>query len=97
EDTPAARLRALPPNTSSASRTQLLHELPPRLPSDCDSDFDLPPKWANSSSTTSSACENVKTLFTHALCDPGDAPRKDARRNNIDSSEVEDSPRIDRV
>ncbi|KAH9083633.1 hypothetical protein EDB83DRAFT_2511952 [Lactarius deliciosus] len=99
EDTPAARLRALlaqVPNTSSASRTQLLHEPPPPLPSDRDSDFDPPPKWANSS-TTSSARENLKSLFTHALRDPGDTPRKDGRRNSIDSSEVEDSPRIDRV
>ncbi|KAH9034875.1 hypothetical protein EDB85DRAFT_1889598 [Lactarius pseudohatsudake] len=99
EDTPAARLRALlaqVPNTSSASRTQLLHEPPPPLPSDRDSDFDPPPKWANSS-TTSSARENLRSLFTHALRDPGDTPRKDARRNSIDSSEVEDSPRIDRV
>ncbi|KAI9442314.1 hypothetical protein H4582DRAFT_1848073, partial [Lactarius indigo] len=99
EDTPAARLRALlaqVPNTSSASRTQLLHEPPPPLPSDRDSDFDPPPKWANSS-TTSSVRENLRSLFTHALRDPGDTPRKDARRNSIDSSEVEDSPRIDRV
>ncbi|KAH9180315.1 hypothetical protein EDB89DRAFT_2119248 [Lactarius sanguifluus] len=99
EDTPAARLRALlakVPNTPSASRTQLLHEPPPPLPSDRDSDFDPPPKWANSS-TTSSARENLKSLFTHALRDPGDTPCKDARRNSIDSSEVEDSPRIDRV
>ncbi|KAI9446686.1 hypothetical protein H4582DRAFT_594749 [Lactarius indigo] len=99
EDTPAARLRALlahVPNTSSASRTQLLHEPPPPLPSDRDSDFDPPPKWANSS-TTSSARENLRSLFTYALRDPGDTPRKDARRNSIDSSEVEDSPRIDRV
>ncbi len=99
DDTPATRLRALlaqVPNTSSASRTQLLHEPPPPLPSDRDSDFDPPPKWANSS-TTSSARENLRSLFTHALRDPGDTPRKDARRNSIDSSEVEDSPRIDRV
>ncbi|KAH9176532.1 hypothetical protein EDB89DRAFT_1837333, partial [Lactarius sanguifluus] len=99
EDTPAARLRALlaqVPNTSSASRTQLLHEPPPPLPSDRDSDFDPPPKWANSS-TTSSARENLRSLFTHALRDPGDTPCKDARRNSIDLSEVEDSPRIDRV
>ncbi|KAF8265240.1 hypothetical protein EI94DRAFT_1736338 [Lactarius quietus] len=99
DDTPAARLRALlaqVPNTSSASRTQLLHEPPPPLPSDRDSDFDPPPKWANSS-TTSSARENLRSLFTHALREPGDTPRKDTRRNSIDSSEVEDSPRIDRV
>jgi hypothetical protein len=49
EDTPAARLRALlaqVPNTSSASRTQLLHEPSPSLPSDRESDFEPPPRWA---------------------------------------------------
>ncbi|KAI0305666.1 hypothetical protein B0F90DRAFT_1924051 [Multifurca ochricompacta] len=98
EDTPAARLRALlaqVPNASSTSRTQLLHEPPPSLPSDRESDFDPPPKWASSS--TSSARESLKSLFTHALRSPGGTPRKDARRNSIDSSEVEDSPRNDRV
>ena len=98
EDTPAARLRALlaqVPNTSSASRTQLLHEPLPSLPSDRESDFDPPPRWANAS--TASARESLKSLITHALRDPGDTPRKDGRRNSIDLSEVEDSPRIDRV
>ncbi|KAH9079174.1 hypothetical protein EDB83DRAFT_2341102 [Lactarius deliciosus] len=81
-----------------SSKCQTLHPPPPPPPlsSDRDSDFDPPPKWANSS-TTSSARENLKSLFTHTLRDPGDTPRKDARRNSIDSSEVEDSPRIDRV
>jgi hypothetical protein len=36
-------------------------------------------------------------LFTHALRDPGDTPRKDVRRNSIDLSEVEDTPRSGRV
>ncbi|KAH9039047.1 hypothetical protein EDB84DRAFT_1075095 [Lactarius hengduanensis] len=58
-----SRLRALLAQVS-ASRTQL-HEPPPPLPSDRDSDFDPPPKWANSS-TTSSARENLKGLFTSA-------------------------------
>jgi serine/arginine repetitive matrix protein 2 len=98
EDTPAARLRALlaqVPNTTSVSRTQLLHEPPPSLPSDRESDFEPPPRWANASS--SSVRESVRSLFVHALRDPGDTPRKGARRNSIDSSGVEDSPRIDWV
>jgi len=98
EDTPAARLRALlaqVPNTSSTSRTQLLHESPPSLPSDRESDFEPPPRWSNVS--TGSARESLRSLFVHALRDPGDTPRKDARRNSIDLSEVEDSPRNDRV
>jgi serine/arginine repetitive matrix protein 2 len=89
-------LLAQVPNTLSASRTQLLHEPPPLFPSDRDSDFDPPPKWVNFL-TTSSARENLKSLFTHALREPGDTPRKDARRNSIDSSEVEDSLQIDCV
>ncbi|KAH9083607.1 hypothetical protein EDB83DRAFT_2180870, partial [Lactarius deliciosus] len=80
-------LLAQVPNASSASRT-LLHEPPPPFLSDRDSDFD--------SSTTSSARENLKSLFTHTR-HPGDTPRRDACRNSIDSSEVEDCPRIDRV
>jgi serine/arginine repetitive matrix protein 2 len=98
ENTPAARLRALiaqVPNTTSVSRTQPLHEPPSSLPSDRESDFDPPPRWANAS--TNSARDSLRSLFVHALRDPGDTPRKSARRNSIDSSEVEDSPRIDRV
>ena len=100
EDTPAARLRALlaqVPNTSSVSRTQLLHEPPPSLPSDRESDFEPPPRWANSSTNSTSARESLRSLFTHALRDPGDTPRKDVRRNSIDLSEVEDTPRSGRV
>ncbi len=99
EDTPAARLRALlaqVPNTSSASRTQLLHE-PSPSPSDRESDFEPPPRWANSSINSSSARESLRSLFTHALREPGDTPRKDVRRNSIDLSEVEDTPRSGRV
>ena len=98
EDTPAARLRALlaqVPNTSSVSRTQLLYEPSLSLPSDRESDFDPPPRWPNPS--TSMARESLKSLMSHALRDPGDTPRKNARRGSIDSSGVEDSPRIDRV
>ncbi|KAI9509430.1 hypothetical protein F5148DRAFT_962060, partial [Russula earlei] len=109
EDTPAARLRALlaqVPNTSSsaassssaaaASRTQLLHEPSPSLPSDRESDFDSVPRW-NHLSSTGSARDSLRSLFTHALRDPGDTPRRHVRRNSIDSSEAEDSPRNDRV
>jgi hypothetical protein len=46
---------------------------------------------------SSSARESLRNLFTHALRDPGDTPRKDVRRNSIDLSEVEDTPRSGRV
>ena len=100
KDTPTARLRALlaqVPNTSSASRTQLLHESPPSLPSDRESDFELHPRWVNSSTNSNLARECLRSLFTHALRDPGDTPRKDVWRNGIDLSEVEDTPRSGRV
>ncbi|KAF8502142.1 hypothetical protein F5888DRAFT_1632097 [Russula emetica] len=47
--------------------------------------------------TRASARESLRSLFTHALRDPGDTPRKGVRRNSIDLSEVEDTPRSGRV
>jgi serine/arginine repetitive matrix protein 2 len=92
-DTPAARLRALlsrVPNDSSSKAS----EKAPALPSDIDSDFD-PPRF--SPTTPSVARESLKDLFSHALRDPGDTPKKGRRRrNSIDVSEVEASPRIQR-
>lgn len=90
-ETPAARLRALlsrVPNSPSNSRE------PPTTPapaSDRDSDFELP---RSSTATPSIARESLKDLFTRAL---RDTPQKDRkRRNSIDVSEVEASPRVQR-
>ncbi|KAF9038347.1 hypothetical protein BDZ89DRAFT_945788 [Hymenopellis radicata] len=95
EDTPAQRLRAImsrmPPDTSARA------DAPPASPSDRDSDFD-PPNLA--SSTASSYKGSLKGLISRALRPPGDTPQKDKgrrRRNSIDTSEVESSPRVQKV
>ncbi|KAF7977750.1 hypothetical protein HWV62_2838 [Athelia sp. TMB] len=91
-ETPSARLRALlsrVPRSPSPPRV----EKPP--PSEPDSDFD-PPR-SNVPNTPSIARESLKDLFSRALRDPGDTPQKTRRRrNSIDVSEVEASPRAER-
>ncbi|KAI0071720.1 hypothetical protein K474DRAFT_1668701 [Panus rudis PR-1116 ss-1] len=95
-ETPASRLRALlarvpnNPTPASTSRAPL-----PQSPPDVTSDFE---SVSGHSTQPSLARESLKQLFSRALRDPGDTPRKSsARRNSIDTSEVEDSPRIERV
>jgi serine/arginine repetitive matrix protein 2 len=96
DDSPAARLRAVlnrvPNESTSTSRT-------PRAPvsvSELDSDFEPP-----GSTTTghSIAQGSLRDIFNRALREPGDTPQKSGkwRRNSIDMSEVEDSPRIEKV
>jgi hypothetical protein len=94
-DTPAARLRALlsrvpnsPSNSGGFTHARVASSEP-------DSDFD-PPR-ASSTNTPSIARESLKDLFSRALRDPGDTPQKNRRRrNSIDVSEVESSPRVER-
>jgi hypothetical protein len=63
--------------------------------SEPDSDFD-PPR-SSLANTPSIARESLKDLFSRALRDPGDTPEKNRRRrNSIDISEVDFSPRVDR-
>ncbi|KAI0067171.1 hypothetical protein BV25DRAFT_1819465 [Artomyces pyxidatus] len=95
DDTPVSRLRALLSRVPNTSQSQLLHERVPSLASDLESDFDPPPKW--NTTNGSMARENLKGIFSHALRESGDTPRKYGRRNSIDASEVEDSPRVQRV
>lgn len=92
-DTPAARLRALlsrVPNSPPTSRAA------PAPLSEPDSDFD-PPR-SSPLNTPSIARESLKDLFSRALRDPGNTPEKSRgkRRNSIDVSEVESSPRVQR-
>lgn len=100
EDTPAARLRALlarVPNSSSySSQTQLLHEPAPHPPSELDSDFDTP-RW--NTTAASVARESLKDLFSNALRDSGDSPQtgNGRRRNSVGASELDDSPRVEKV
>ncbi len=99
-DNPTARLRALlsrvpnsPPNGNmphaSGSRPLIIPS-----GSEPESDFEPPHSIASASSF---ARESLKELFSHALRDPGNTPRKHGRprRNSIDASEVEASPRVE--
>jgi len=93
-DTPAARLRALLSRVPIPPQTSAPYNPAPVSPSEIESDFD-PPKF--SPTTPSIARESLKDLFSHALRDPGDTPQKGRRRrNSIDVSEVEASPRVAR-
>ncbi|EEB87960.1 hypothetical protein MPER_14471, partial [Moniliophthora perniciosa FA553] len=108
EDTPAARLRALlslVPNSNGTVKTaRTPHPLPQELSTATtidlvDSDSDIP---QYGSTQPSIARESLKDLFSHALREPGDTPRKDVkgkgkRRNSIDVSEVEASPRVEKL
>ncbi|KII92480.1 hypothetical protein PLICRDRAFT_473435 [Plicaturopsis crispa FD-325 SS-3] len=88
--------------SSPASRLRSLLALAPKLrqsspkrddapPSELDSDFD-PPRFSPASSI---AQESLKDIFSRALRDAGDTPQKGRpRRNSIDVSEVEGSPRV---
>lgn len=90
-DTPAARLRALlakVPNDTPRANPPV-----PSSPSETSSDFY--PSYLN---TTNNPHQSLKELFSHALRDPGDTPeRPRRRRNSIDLSEVDASPRLDRA
>ncbi|KIK68864.1 hypothetical protein GYMLUDRAFT_622625 [Collybiopsis luxurians FD-317 M1] len=96
EYTPAARLKAVLERTSARYK-------PPPAPtpssaavSEFESDFEIP---TTGSSQPSLARENLNSLFSHALREPGDTPQKSAkgsklgRRNSFDTSEFESSPR----
>ncbi|KAH7907744.1 hypothetical protein BJ138DRAFT_1014032 [Hygrophoropsis aurantiaca] len=113
--TPAARLRALlarVPHSPPQPRQQPVP--PPASDADIgyDSDFDPPRSSTGSVSgsvapSSSIARESLKDLFSHALREPGDTPRKNLkgkdrestgrpRRNSIDTSAVDITPILDR-
>ncbi|KIK97734.1 hypothetical protein PAXRUDRAFT_194210 [Paxillus rubicundulus Ve08.2h10] len=92
-DTPAARLRALlarePRSPRNAASTA-----PQIPPSEVDSSDDFP---RFGSDTSSLARDNLKSIFSRALREPGDTPQKGRpRRNSVDSSQVEITPVLDR-
>ncbi|KAJ3733700.1 hypothetical protein DFJ43DRAFT_978408, partial [Lentinula guzmanii] len=101
EDTPAARLKAVLERTSAKYKPP---PVPIPIPSsgsaiDFESDFDIP---TIGSSQPSLARENLNSLFSNALREPGDTPQKSVkgkmrRRNSIDTSEFESSPRVAKV
>jgi serine/arginine repetitive matrix protein 2 len=88
-ETPAARLRALlarEPRSPTAAP-------PPAPPSEADSATD--PRFG--SSTSSVTRESLKDIFSRALREPGDTPRKGRlRRNSFDGSSMEITPVVDR-
>lgn len=90
-ETPSARLRALLSRVQQSPSTARPVPAPPSEP---DSDFD-PPR-SSPLNTPSIARESIKDMFSRALRDPGDTPQKKGRRrNSIDISEVEASPRVE--
>ncbi|KAL0581829.1 hypothetical protein V5O48_000197 [Marasmius crinis-equi] len=105
EETPAERLRALLSQVPNDNTVKARPRPPiPQEPSSAstmdliDSDSDVP---QIGSAQPSFARESLKDLFSRALRDP-DTPQKDARgrarrRNSIDTSEVEASPRAEKV
>ncbi|KAF5370874.1 hypothetical protein D9758_002105 [Tetrapyrgos nigripes] len=100
EETPAARLKAVLSRISNSSKSKAPESATPSSAStvDLDSEFEIP---EIGSSMPSLARESLKDLFSRALREPGGTPQKIAkgryRRNSIDASEVESSPRVERV
>ncbi|RPD78464.1 hypothetical protein L226DRAFT_457869 [Lentinus tigrinus ALCF2SS1-7] len=94
---PTARLRALLARVPNSPNGTTPHARPAlTLPSSSEPESDFEPP--HSTITTSSfARESLKELFSHALREPGNTPRKNGRprRNSIDASEVEASPRVE--
>ncbi|KAH9858548.1 hypothetical protein C2E23DRAFT_864453 [Lenzites betulinus] len=97
-DTPAARLRALlsrVPNTPDSAPPHASSSRQPVLPPNSEPDSDFEPPYSTVT-TSSIARESLKEIFSRALRDPGNTPRKGKqRRNSIDASEVEASPRVE--
>jgi hypothetical protein len=96
-DTPAARLRALLSRIPNTSPPNASGPPPPHQPllsttSEVESESELQYSPAASRSTR----ESLKNLFSRALREPGDTPRKERqRRNSVDVSEVEATPRVE--
>ncbi|KAF9241654.1 hypothetical protein BU15DRAFT_44748 [Melanogaster broomeanus] len=92
-DTPAARLRALLAREPRLPRNAI--PTTPSAPLSEDDSNDDPPQFG--SSTSSLARSSLKDIFSRALREPGDTPQKGRpRRNSIDTSQVEITPRLDR-
>ena len=96
---PTSRLRALlarVPNSPNGATPHASASRPMSFPSGSEPDSDFEPPQT-SVTTSSIARESLKELFSHALREPGNTPRKPSRprRNSIDGSEVEASPLVD--
>lgn len=94
-DTPAERLRNLLARVPNTPDSVTPHARPPMLPANSEPDSDFEPPYSTAA-TPSIARESLKELFSRALREPGNTPRKGKqRRNSIDASEVESSPRVE--
>ena len=96
-DNPAAVLRALLsrlPAHPPSSTTSNAFSVQDNTEQERESDFDT---VSESNVAPSIAQESLKHIFSNALRDPGNTPQKAQRkRNGIDSSEVEGSPRVEK-
>ncbi|KAF9467287.1 hypothetical protein BDZ94DRAFT_1156163 [Collybia nuda] len=94
-ETPAERLRAVLARVPTSAKSTHMPHSPVRTPSILDSDFEPPDGYP---ATPTIARESLKAIFSRAVRDPGDTPQKERdklkRRNSIDASEVEASPRV---
>ena len=96
-DNPAAVLRALlsrlPAHPPSPTQSHTL-SVQDGTEQERESDFDT---VSESNVAPSIAQESLKHIFSNALRDPGNTPQRVRhRRNSIDSSEVEGSPRVEK-
>jgi len=95
-ENPAAVLRALLsrlPN-KEGSPTHPDHDTELQYPSERDSDYDV----ETASATTSVAQSSLKNIFSRALREPGDTPRKDKshrqRSSSIGDTDLENTPHV---
>ncbi|KAI0633689.1 hypothetical protein C8Q77DRAFT_806383 [Trametes polyzona] len=99
-DTPTDRLRAVlqvsrSSNKADSTTPRASSSRHPALGSGSELDSDFEPPYSTTT-TSSIARESIKSLFSKALREPGSTPRKGKqRRNSIDASEVESSPRVE--
>lgn len=98
--TPAARLRAIlsrVPNGSSSPDATPVATQPPKSMANYESDSDMDIS-TQVNRAPSAAHTSIRSIFSNALRPPGDTPQKQQRprRNSIDTSEVETSPRVER-
>ena len=95
-DNPAAVLRALLSRLPNHDETSapVDEEDEHQYPSEKESDYDV----ETASGTTSVAQSSLKNIFSRALREPGDTPRKDwshrRRSSSIGATDAEDTPHI---
>lgn len=96
-ESPAAVLRALLsrlPNKEGSPTHHPGHDTELQHPSERDSDYDV----ETASATTSIAQSSLKNIFSRALREPGDTPRKDRshrqRSSSIGDTDLDNTPHV---